>query len=217
MIHNSLRENIRNVLQKEIIEGYFDDYLEINQVQLSKRFGTSRGPIREALAQLESVGLVEYNAYKKVNVKIIDKKYVIDLYNVRKIIEIFAIKELIKLNNKKIEFQLEKILLQMKEAIIKKNKSDVASLDLLFHRTIIIGTNNNFLIRSWEALEIGVMRCIHKRYKIYDSLEEVIGNHPLIIKHIINNDEKRAEDLISVHIQEALEKILLSWSNNERI
>ena len=71
MIHNSLRENIINVLQKEIIEGYFDDYPEINQVQLSKRFGTSRGPIREALAQLESVGLVEFNAYKKVNVKII--------------------------------------------------------------------------------------------------------------------------------------------------
>ena len=59
------------------------------------------------------------------------------------------------------------------------------------------------------------MRCMYKRYKIYDSLEQVVGNHPLIIKTIEENDINRAESLISQHIGEALEKILQCWDENE--
>ena len=82
----------------------------------------------------------------------------------------------------------------------------MVSLDILFHRTIIIGTNNNFINRSWEALEIVIMRCIHKRYKIYDSIEKAIGNHSLINEHIKNNDEENTEDLISVYKKEEWNK-----------
>ena len=59
------------------------------------------------------------------------------------------------------------------------------------------------------------MRCMHKRYKIYDSPEQVVGNHPLIIKTIEQNDINRAETLISQHISEALEKILQWWDEYE--
>ena len=82
----------------------------------------------------------------------------------------------------------------------------MVSLDFLFHRTIIIGTNNNFINRSWEALEIGIMRCIYKRYKIYDSIEKAFGNYSLINEHIKNNDEENAEDLISVYKKEEWNK-----------
>jgi len=56
---------------------------------------------------------------------------------------------------------------------------------------------------------------MYKRYKIYDSLEQVVGNHPLIIKTIEQNDINRAETLISQHISEALEKILQWWDEYE--
>ena len=50
------------------------------------------------------------------------------------------------------------------------------------------------------------MRCIHKRYKIYDSIEKAIGNHSLINEHIKNNDEENTEDLISVYKKEEWNK-----------
>ena len=213
--HNTLRENIKVILKKEIVEGKIEPLSVINQVKLSKRFGTSRGPIREALSQLSVEGLVELNAYKKVSVTGISKKYVIDLYNVRNIIECFAIKELISKNNKFIVKELKDIINLMIKSTKLNNFTEIAQLDIKFHRTIINGSNNLFLSNTWIPLETGVMRCMYKRYKIYDSLEQVVGNHPLIIKTIEQNDINRAETLISQHISEALEKILQWWDEYE--
>ena len=213
--HNTLRENIKVILKKEIVEGKIEPLSVINQVKLSKRFGTSRGPIREALSQLSVEGLVELNSYKKVSVTGISKKYVNDLYSVRNIIERFAIKELISKENKSIVKELKDIISLMVKSIKINNFTEIAQLDLSFHRTIINGSNNLFLSTSWIPLETGVMRCMHKRYKIYDSPEQVVGNHPLIIKTIEQNDINRAESLISQHISEALEKILQWWDEYE--
>ena len=213
--HNTLRENIKIILKKEIVEGIIEPLSVINQVELSKRFGISRGPIREALSQLSVEGLVELNAYKKVSVTGISKKYVNDLYNVRNIIERFAIKELILKKNKFIVKELNDIINLMIKSTKSNNFTEIAKLDLSFHRTIINSSNNLFLSNSWIPLETGVMRCMYKRYKIYDSLEQVVGNHPLIIKTIEQNDIYLAESLISQHISEALEKILQWWDEYE--
>ena len=213
--HNTLRENIKVILKKEIVEGIIEPLSVINQVELSKRFGISRGPIREALSQLSVEGLVELNAYKKVSVTGISKKYVNDLYNVRNIIERFAIKELILKKNKFIVKELNDIINLMIKSTKSNNFTEIAKLDLRFHRTIINSSNNLFLSNSWIPLETGVMRCMYKRYKIYDSLEQVVGNHPLIIKTIEQNDIYLAESLISQHISEALEKILQWWDEYE--
>lgn len=163
------------------------------------------------MSQLSVEGLIELNAYKKVSVTGISKKYVYDLYNVRSIIECFAIKELISIENKSIVKELKDIINLMVKSIKINNFSEIAQLDLRFHRTIINGSNNLFLSNSWIPLETGVLRCLHKRYKIYDSPEKVVGSHPLIIKTIEQNDINGAESLISQHISEALEKILQWW------
>ena len=147
--HNTLRENIKVILKKEIVEGKIEPLSVINQVKLSKRFGTSRGPIREALSQLSVEGLVELNSYKKVSVTGVSKKYVNDLYNVRNIIERFAIKELISKENKSIVKELKDIISLMVKSIKINNFTEIAQLDLSFNRTIINGSNNLFLSNSW--------------------------------------------------------------------
>jgi len=218
MEKNTLRKNAIEIIRLEIIRGVIEPLAEINQVELSKRFEISRGPIREALSQLSAEGLVELNAYKKVTVTDITRTYVLDLYSTRNIIECFAIKKLISYkNNQNIISQLNYIVDQMREAIIIKDKNEVAELDLKFHRAIIIGTKNKFLNQCWNLLELGVLRCMHRRYRIYDSLDEIIGNHPIIIKTIEDKDITRAEALIALHVSDAAEKILTLWDINEQI
>ena len=99
MEKNTLRKNAIEIIKSEIIRGVIEPLAEINQVELSKRFDISRGPIREALSQLSAEGLVELNAYKKVTVTDITRTYVLDLYSTRNIIECFAIKKLISYKN----------------------------------------------------------------------------------------------------------------------
>jgi len=51
-----------------IIQGRLDPGQDLNSVDLAQRFGTSRTPVREALAMLESNGLVEMRARKRPRV-----------------------------------------------------------------------------------------------------------------------------------------------------
>ena len=53
--HQKLRDEIEN----GIVTGVFEPGERLDEVQLAKRFGVSRTPIREALMQLSAIGLVE--------------------------------------------------------------------------------------------------------------------------------------------------------------
>ena len=53
--HQKLRDEIEN----GIVTGLFEPGERLDEVQLAKRFGVSRTPIREALMQLSAIGLVE--------------------------------------------------------------------------------------------------------------------------------------------------------------
>lgn len=58
----TLKDEIVRLIEEEIISGALPPGTHLDEVQLSQRFGLSRTPLREALAQLRSSGLVEGRA-----------------------------------------------------------------------------------------------------------------------------------------------------------
>ncbi|MDQ0140405.1 GntR family transcriptional regulator [Cupriavidus necator] len=55
----SLSETIRAAIEQEILSGKLPSGTQLEEQQLLARFGVSRTPVREALIQLESAGLVD--------------------------------------------------------------------------------------------------------------------------------------------------------------
>ena len=49
------------VLRDALLDGRFQPGQDINDMELAKEFGVSRGPVREALLGLVKEGLVEHN------------------------------------------------------------------------------------------------------------------------------------------------------------
>src|SRR4051794_7461210 len=66
-----------------VIKGSLPAEADLNSVELAKRFGTSRTPIRDALMILEREGLVEMLARKRPRVAAITAKDIADIYEVR--------------------------------------------------------------------------------------------------------------------------------------
>ncbi len=58
----TLKDEVVRLIEEEIISGALPPGTHLDEVQLSQRFGLSRTPLREALAQLRSSGLVEGRA-----------------------------------------------------------------------------------------------------------------------------------------------------------
>lgn len=79
----SLVANIACELAAEIIEDLRMPGDDLNSVELSRRFGTSRTPIREALMLLEKEGLVQIPPRRRPRVAVLARDEVRDIYNAR--------------------------------------------------------------------------------------------------------------------------------------
>ena len=58
-----MREDVTGAIRRVILRGELALGEKVNQVQIAERLGTSRGPVREALRQLEEEGLIQNIPY----------------------------------------------------------------------------------------------------------------------------------------------------------
>lgn len=60
LLYKTLRESVVNAIRAKIMNHQIRPGERIVELELAQEFHTSRGPIREALRQLEIEGIVEY-------------------------------------------------------------------------------------------------------------------------------------------------------------
>ena len=66
----TLRENVVEAIRDKIINQELKPGERIVEMELAEEFKTSRGPVREALRQLEHEGLIEYTGMWAVPLRI---------------------------------------------------------------------------------------------------------------------------------------------------
>jgi DNA-binding GntR family transcriptional regulator len=207
----TLRENVTNIIRDAIVEGRLTADSELNQAQLADQLGISRGPVREALGQLEQEGLIRNVPYKGVYVTSLSPHYVQELFSLRSVLELFAVRQAIqRLEPGGLE-QLQELVLEMAEAAKEEDTRKLVELDLSFHHTLVRLSGHDLLRKTWNHLEIGLKRCLYTRHKIYESLEEVVGSHPELIAAMAAGETEEASRILETHILEAGEMICRHW------
>ncbi len=81
---------VRDELRAAILDGTLEPGEKLRAEALAERFGTSRTPIREALVLLEREGLAELLPNRGAIVRPFDHADLLDLYDVRALIEPYA-------------------------------------------------------------------------------------------------------------------------------
>jgi DNA-binding GntR family transcriptional regulator len=207
----TLKENVTNILRQSIIDGTIPAGEELNQAQIAERLGISRGPVREALGQLEQEGLIRSVPYKGVVVTPLTPTYIRELYGLRSVLETFALREGMRREDSEDVASLRRIVDAMRSAANRGDAAELAKLDLRFHSSIIHMARHTLLERTWTPLMIGVQRCLHSRHRIYGSLAEVVGTHPDLLEAIERGDVAGAAALLHDHIIEAGAKLCDAW------
>jgi DNA-binding GntR family transcriptional regulator len=207
----TLRENVTDLIRQAIIEGRLAAGSELNQAQIAEKLGISRGPVREALGQLEQEGLIHNVPYKGVVITSLTPHYVRELYSLRSALETFAVTQAIAKENTKDVHKLKQVVKDMRQAAKAKDNLKLVEIDLAFHRTIVEMAQHDLLRRTWVPMEMGVKRCLYARHQIYRSLDEVVGTHPALIEAIQNQNVKEATRILQQHILDAGEKICELW------
>ncbi|MEM7737542.1 MAG: GntR family transcriptional regulator [Deinococcota bacterium] len=223
----TLRDNVVSLLREAIVKGTLPAGIELNQAHVAERLGISRGPLREALGQLEQENLIRTVPYKGSVVTSLTPTYLSELYSLRKALEQFAVEQLLEPSSIDVSDdapnidailitttqKLRNVVDDMHDAALAQDNDGLVELDLSFHRIIIEAPGHSLLKHTWSPLEMGVKRCLYTRHKIYRSLDQVIGNHPDIIEAIEAKNVDAAKALLHDHIMEAGKMMQQYWAD----
>ncbi len=208
----TLRQSVTDAIRQAIFQGDLLPGAQINQVQIAEQLGVSRGPVREALGQLEEEGLIRNVPYKGTFVTEISEEYIRELYDVRRLIETFAIRLACESATEADWAEINAVLNAMADASDSAGLTQVAELDVQFHLLIIRSARHSLLLQSWKSIEMGVRRFSMLRHRIYSNAEAVIDRHRQILAALEQGNADLAAERLGRHIDDARDRVLELWA-----
>jgi DNA-binding GntR family transcriptional regulator len=139
-------------LRELLLSGALAQGTRIDQAELAKRFGVSIVPIREALARLQSLGLVEIVPHRGVFVAQVSADELVDIYTVREVIEEQAARIAApKLSDADVQ-SLEKIAAAMSAAAKAKDFARLLVHNRELHFTIYRAAGRRHMLQVIERM-----------------------------------------------------------------
>ena len=203
-------DRVFEALQDAIVRGDIAPGARVSETELAVRFGTSRGPLREALRRLESRRLVERTPHVGIRIASLSHAALIELYYLREALEGMAAR-LAALNMTNEEVSGLKNLLaahQQDEAL----KADTAYFqqegDFDFHYRVIHGSHNTALTELLIGELYHRIRMYRYQFSAYANRpQKAFGEHQRIVEAIEARDGDLAEMLMRRHISSARQNI----------
>ncbi|WP_026970559.1 GntR family transcriptional regulator [Aliagarivorans marinus] len=82
-----LSQDLGELLTEAIVQGVIPQGSKISEPELARRYGVSRGPLREAMLKLEGIGLVERIPHVGARVVELNCQQLLDIYTIREPLE----------------------------------------------------------------------------------------------------------------------------------
>src|SRR5436190_9450652 len=86
-VGSTLSDNLRAQLIAAIVEGELSPGSKVNEVALAHQYGVSRGPLREALRNLEGLRLLERRPHAGARVVELGREQLDEIYLIREALE----------------------------------------------------------------------------------------------------------------------------------
>lgn len=206
-------------LAHSIVTGELAQGQKLNEAELAERFGMGRGPLREALRQLEGMRLVKRIPNAGARVVVLDYKTMSDLYAVREALEGMACRiAATQMTDEEIN-QLSQ-LLDSHEMQIQQQGGGVYSQnegDLDFHFQIVRGSRNEMLMDMLGSEQYQLQRmCRYRTSRNAQRTRPALQQHRQIVEALAQHDGELAEILMRRHIQGAWRSISETIAREEQ-
>ncbi|MDD2494487.1 MAG: GntR family transcriptional regulator, partial [Tissierellia bacterium] len=174
-------EVVVTILRKRILGGEIEPGERIKELEISKELNISRGPVREALRQIEQEGLVSYSPNKGCTVKTISPSVMTEVYLIRSALEILAVKVYSGHMKQSTIIKLEELANNMGDMGKENNLYGIVENDEEFHSTIVKEAGVNTLFDTWKNFE-GQNAAIYYTMRTSNVFPKAIkANHYMII------------------------------------
>lgn len=206
-----LWEVVADRIRNQIIGGELPPGSRLVETELATRFGTSRGPIREALRELEREGIIISAPRRGTVVGSMTKQDLEEVYSVREALELLALKEA---SRKADDATLEAIKVHLDaidKAIAAGDTAEVVRADLEFHRAICKAAGNGRLLAAWEQLASPIALLIRLAMSMNIALVRGEGgHHQQVLQALIERNPDRAGAILSRNFKQVIKALFKS-------
>jgi DNA-binding GntR family transcriptional regulator len=194
-------------LRNAILSGRFKDGERIIERDVSAELGVSRGPIRDALRQLEHEGLVVLLPRRGARVASLTSDDAIEVLAIRGALEPAAVEILLGRDDPDRFAPLEDCVDRLRLASKSTDWPALVSLDMEFHELVFHQAGRRF-IRIWELLRVPLLQTFRIHREFYDSGRTVYRGHRQLLDDIESGDVARARAAVTEHVVELRPQLL---------
>lgn len=194
----SLSQQIRDQLLDRIIGGELPPGSRLVEMKIASEFSTSQAPVREALRELETMGVIETLPNKGARVRTITNEELRQLYEVRAQLESYAT-QLATAAGVPLKSRLKETVKAMKRAARESDSTAFASHNSAFHRIIVESSGNKILLDMWETLNVQT-RTMTNVARSRRNLMELADSHLALIDAIASGDPELANKVAKDHV-----------------
>lgn len=195
-----MSDRIRSTLASRIFDGTLKAGDRLIELDIAREFDTSQTPVREALRELESLRLVESVPYRGTRVREISHREMVEAYTVRGALEQLAA-ELAAPRLKGNVTAIRESLALIHLAARHRDIEAYARHNMDFHRAIVVASDNEVLIQSWERLSFEARVRLHLRRNPEPNLVERAREHDAPVDALEAGDGVTAGRLLREHAE----------------
>ncbi len=210
---NHLGEEVHEQLRSAILRGEFAPGEHLREVQLASMLEVSRGPIREALVQLEREGLVLLRRNRGAVVARLARRDLDEVYSLRLALERLAVERASELATEDDFAAIDAILHEFRESSPRVlTEQEAADQDVRFHDAIYRASHHTRLYAAWAALRSQVYVLLLARNVANPDFRELTYKGHLELAYLIRaRDHVRAGQAIEAHLRDSYSRVLASY------
>ena len=206
----SLADQTVKAIEADIISGHYHPGEHLSEALLAKKLSVSRNTLREAFRMLTKNGLIEYRANRGVFVTVPDFNTIIDVYRLRKIIEVGSVRN-VHFPHSAI-FMMEKVVGKAEKLCEEKKWQDVGTADMEFHQLLVSLGNSPRLDRLFAELTVE-LRLIFGLISDLRSLHQpFVAMNRNIVNCLKKEKAKKAAKLLGDYLKQSEKMIIEAYS-----
>ena len=184
-------QQVVEILRSAIITGSYEPGERLVEATLSTELGTSRGPVREALRQLENEGLVMSFPYRgAVVLGVSDEEVQEVLIPIRLTLERYSFTHALERMTEADFAELGKQVWLMEQAAAADDLARVVEADLRFHEIVISASGQTHTVQIWRTIWPRI-RAYFYRYGRHSNLTTMVDEHRHLLVALQSGESTR--------------------------
>ena len=212
-VKRSLADDVVDRLRDAIFHGSFKPGEALREEQLAAMLDVSRGPVREALVQLEREGLVIVRRHRGATVARLSRSDLEDVYSLRLALERLAVQRAARYATEQDFAAMEAVLTDFDIALSRgPSEKEVAELDVRFHDLIYQAARHQRLYDCWANLKAQIYIFLLSCNVVDPDFREItVKSHAALLGALRTRDEARATTEIEDHLRGAYDRVVWGY------